>query len=161
MNSLLHRTCAFTSAVVATLAIVAAVGSTTAPASAAQLGCGAIITTDTTLDSDLTSCPSNGIVIGADDITLDLNSHTVGGDGVPAGPCFDEGVCDLGISNLAGHAGVTITGGAVRGFDVGISVGGSETPIIGIAPAVANALANAVQFRIRSMPIRNEQFRSA
>lgn len=103
--------------------------STTAPASVAQLGCGAIITTDTTLDSDLTNCPSNGIVIGADNITLDLNGHTVGGDGVPTGSCLDDGTCDLGISNLAGHAGVTITGGAVRGFDVGISVGGSENRI--------------------------------
>jgi len=135
LNSLLHRTCAFTSAVVATLAVVAAVASTTAPASVAHLGCGAIITTDTTLDSDLTNCPSNGIVIGADNITLDLNSHTVGGDGVPAGPCFDEGVCDLGISNIAGHTGLTIEDGAVRGFDVGVSVGGSENRIQGVASA--------------------------
>ena len=28
-------------------------------------------------------CPSNGIVIGAGDITLDLNGHTVCGEGVP------------------------------------------------------------------------------
>jgi hypothetical protein len=122
--------CALTSAVVATLAIVAAAGSTSAPASVAQLGCGAIITTDTTLDSDLTNCPSNGIVIGDDNITLDLNGHTIGGDGVPAGACFDEGPCDLGISNDGGHAGVTITGGTVRGFDIGTSVlGGSENRI--------------------------------
>ena len=121
---------------VATLAVVAAVGSNTAPASVAQLGCGAIITTDTTLDSDLTSCPSNGIVIGADDITLDLNGHTVGGDGVPAGSCFDDGICDLGISNDAGHSGVTIRGGTVRGFDIGTSVvGGSQNRIQRVALA--------------------------
>ena len=36
------------------------------------------------------------------------------------------------------------------------SVGGSETPIIGIAPAVANALHQAVQTRIRSLPLRND-----
>ncbi|MCI0534805.1 MAG: molybdopterin-dependent oxidoreductase [Verrucomicrobiales bacterium] len=41
------------------------------------------------------------------------------------------------------------------------SVGAGETPIIGIAPAVANALFNAVQVRIRSMPIRNSNFRAA
>jgi len=41
------------------------------------------------------------------------------------------------------------------------SVGAGETPIIGIAPAIANALFNAVQARIRSMPIRNENFRVA
>jgi len=42
-----------------------------------------------------------------------------------------------------------------------VSAGAGETPIIGIAPAIANALFNAVQARIRSMPIRNENFRVA
>jgi parallel beta-helix repeat protein len=75
-------------------------------------------------------------VIGTDNITLDLNGHAIGGDGVPAGACFDEGICDLGISNDAGHAGVTITGGAVRGFDIGISVlGGSGNRVQRVALA--------------------------
>ena len=39
------------------------------------------------------------------------------------------------------------------------SVGAGETPIIGIAPAIANALFHATQTRIRSLPIRNENFR--
>lgn len=39
------------------------------------------------------------------------------------------------------------------------SVGGSETPIIAVAPAIANALAAASGVRIRSLPIRNKQFR--
>ncbi|MSU63014.1 MAG: isoquinoline 1-oxidoreductase [Pedosphaera sp.] len=38
------------------------------------------------------------------------------------------------------------------------SVGAGETPIIGIAPAIANALFHAAQSRIRSLPIRNESF---
>jgi isoquinoline 1-oxidoreductase len=41
------------------------------------------------------------------------------------------------------------------------SVGAGETPIIGIAPAIANALSNAVQQRIRTMPMRNANFRAA
>src|SRR5262245_34362492 len=41
------------------------------------------------------------------------------------------------------------------------SVGAGETPIIGIAPAIANALYNSVQARIRSLPIRNTAFRAA
>ncbi|HVK57404.1 MAG TPA: molybdopterin cofactor-binding domain-containing protein [Candidatus Kapabacteria bacterium] len=45
------------------------------------------------------------------------------------------------------------------------SVGAGETPIIGVAPAIANALVNAAgdvpQARIRSLPIRTEQFRPA
>ena len=34
------------------------------------------------------------------------------------------------------------------------SVGGSETPIIAIAPAIANAVYNAVGTRCRSMPLK-------
>jgi isoquinoline 1-oxidoreductase len=40
------------------------------------------------------------------------------------------------------------------------SAGAGETPIIGIAPAIANALFHAAQARIRSLPIRNESFRA-
>ena len=53
------------------------------------------ITKDTKLANNLTNCLGNGIVIGADDITLDLNGHTVDGDGVDQGS-------DLGIDNTAG-----------------------------------------------------------
>lgn len=41
------------------------------------------------------------------------------------------------------------------------SVGAGETPIIGIAPAIANALFHAAQVRIRSMPIQNSEYRAA
>jgi len=41
------------------------------------------------------------------------------------------------------------------------SVGAGETPIIGIGPAIANALFNAVQVRIRALPIRNATYRAA
>jgi isoquinoline 1-oxidoreductase len=41
------------------------------------------------------------------------------------------------------------------------SVGAGETPIIGIAPAIANAIFNAVQTRIRSMPIRANELKPA
>lgn len=41
------------------------------------------------------------------------------------------------------------------------SVGAGETPIIGIAPAIANALFNAAQVRLRSMPLRHESYRVA
>lgn len=39
------------------------------------------------------------------------------------------------------------------------SVGAGETPIIVVAPAIANAIANAIQVRIRSMPIQNEMIK--
>jgi isoquinoline 1-oxidoreductase len=40
------------------------------------------------------------------------------------------------------------------------SVGAGETPIIGIAPAISNALFHATQARIRSLPIRNSEYRA-
>src|SRR6476619_6929393 len=64
----------------AVLTVAAFVVPGSGQALASNVSCGATITTNTKLDSDLTNCPSNGIVIGADNITLDLNGHTVGGD---------------------------------------------------------------------------------
>ena len=90
--------------------------------------CGDTITADTTLANDLTDCPNNGIVVGADDITLDLNGHTVDGDGFdnPAEDCPD-GHCDTGIDITGRHRGVTIQNGSVAEFSSGIWIeGGSD-----------------------------------
>ena len=61
----------------------ALLGMLVSEALANHVTCGDVITTDTTLDSDLLDCPGHGIVIGAPGITLDLNGHTVDGDGDP------------------------------------------------------------------------------
>ena len=87
------------------------------------MSCGDTITADTTLDSDLVNCPNNGIVIGADDVTLDLNGHLIDGDGAPAAGCDPEtDWCDIGVLN-DGYNGVTVRDGSMRGFDVGVVVG--------------------------------------
>jgi parallel beta-helix repeat protein len=91
-------------------------------ARANDVSCGETITTSTTLDSDLVNCPNNGVVIGADNITLDLNGHTVSGDGVPVESCPEGASCDVGIDNSGGHTSVTIKDGAVRGFNVGVAI---------------------------------------
>jgi large repetitive protein len=96
-----------------------------AQAQPGQVSCGATITADTKLSSDLMNCPNNGIVIGAGDITLDLNGHTVAGNGAPVASCPEGTSCDVGIDNSAGHTGVTIRSGAVRGFDVAVLVLGA------------------------------------
>jgi parallel beta-helix repeat protein len=91
------------------------------PALASHVTCGATITVDTTLDSDLVDCPNNGIVIGADDITLDLNGHMIDGDGEPFEPCPEDEICDVGLVN-DGHDGITVRNGSVREFAVGVLV---------------------------------------
>jgi hypothetical protein len=68
---------------------------------ASNVHCGDVITHDTKLDSDLT-CPGDGLVIGADGITLDLGGHTLTGTGQDT----------KGVSN-PGYDGVTIENGVV------------------------------------------------
>jgi large repetitive protein len=91
---------------------------------ASHVGCGDTITTDTTLDSDLVNCPNNGIVIGADNLTLDLNGHSIDGDGTPVDPCPEGEPCDIGVVNVAGHDRLTVVGGTVQQFGVGVLVEG-------------------------------------
>ena len=86
------------------------------------LECGTTITTDTTLQSDLVDCPNNGIVIGADGVTLDLNGHMIDGDAAEFADCGEREPCDMGVATN-GHDGVTIENGSVREFAVGVYVG--------------------------------------
>lgn len=82
------------------------------PAQADMVQCGDTITTDTTLTNDLVDCPGLGLVIGADDVTLDLNGHTVDGNGV----------ADFEGIQAIGHDGVTIKGGTIRDFVEGVAL---------------------------------------
>jgi parallel beta-helix repeat protein len=102
-------------------------------ASASDVSCGDEITADTTLDSDLVDCPNNGIVIGADDITLDLDGHLIDGDGTLFAGCPEGEACDVGLLN-EGHDGVTVRDGSVREFAYGAVVGGARhNRVLGIS----------------------------
>ncbi len=69
------------------VAVAGVIASSGSSALAANVKCGDTITTDTTLHKDLVNCPNNGIIIGADNITLNLNGHTIDGDGKPFAGC--------------------------------------------------------------------------
>lgn len=88
------------------------------------LGCGETITADTTLYSDLVNCANTGIVIGADDVTFDLNGDNIRGDGRPVSSCPAGNRCDLGVDNSSGRRGLTVEGGSVRQFGIGVLVAG-------------------------------------
>jgi parallel beta-helix repeat protein len=86
------------------------------PALASHVNCGAVLTEDIQLDSDLVNCPDDGLVIGADDITVDLNGHEITGSGSPG---------SVGIRN-EGYDGVTIEDGQILapiGLDFGFAIG--------------------------------------
>jgi large repetitive protein len=102
--------------------IAVALGTFAAPANAVTVSCGDTITQDTTLDSDLLNCPGDGVVVGAPNITLDLNGHTIDGDET-GGPACDTFVEGSGVSNPDGHDGITIENGTIQEFAIGI-VGG-------------------------------------
>jgi hypothetical protein len=79
---------------------------------AGPVSCGDTITADTTLDTDLVDCPNNGIVIGADDITLDLNGHTIDGNDALVDTCPEGEFCNLGSPTMA----TTVSGSPVARF---------------------------------------------
>jgi parallel beta-helix repeat protein len=83
----------------------------------ATLACGAQINSDVRLANDLT-CTGVALVVAGDDIWIDLNGHTLAGNGTTDG-----------ITITASHD-VRIFGGTVTGFVTGIFVGGSTGIVI-------------------------------
>lgn len=77
------------------------------PFAAKAVSCGDTITTDTTLTTDL-ACEDTAIIIGADDITLNCNGHTISRIGGVGNGIF-----------LNSRTGVTITNCQVTGFENG------------------------------------------
>src|SRR4051795_3012474 len=86
------------------LATVVAAGCFAQSATASALPCGTVVTTSITLTSDIGPCDFvDGLVVGASDITIDLNGHTIFGGGAFA---------EVGI-DATGHNRVTIRNGTV------------------------------------------------
>jgi hypothetical protein len=81
------------------------------PALAQPLDCGAVVTRSVTLAADLVDCPGDGLVIGTDGITVDLNGHTISGQ-IISGGSPDQ----VGIDNSGGHDDVTVRNGTVTAF---------------------------------------------
>ena len=109
----------------APLAVVAAIAASAASGAPAavkdKVSCGDRITTDTKLQSDVVDCPSNGLLIRGDDLTLDLNGHTIEGNGKLVADCPEGEPCDIGIDAFRAR-GVTIKNGSLRRFGYGVGV---------------------------------------
>lgn len=106
--------------------VVIAAGMSGPPAIASDIGCGMVVTEDLTLQEDLIGCVNVGLVIGADHVTVDLNGHGLGGDGTRFEQCASDALCDVGLENAAGHRGVTVVGGSIHGFDIGVFLSGAD-----------------------------------
>jgi parallel beta-helix repeat protein len=80
--------------------------------------CGETVSGSITLNADL-NCPSgNGLIVGANSTTINLNLHTITGD--PSGSSV--GVLNGGGVN-PGFSGVTVKSGTITGFFKGVSFG--------------------------------------
>ena len=107
----------------AALAAATLLALSTAQAFADHVHCGDVITQDTTLDSDLIDCPGDGLVIGADNVTLDLNGHTIEGSAAhdSAGVRAPRREGDPSQGASFGYEGVKVEDGVIRDFAYGIS----------------------------------------
>jgi len=77
-----------------------------------------VITQNTTLTQDIGPCSADGIIIGADNVTLSLNGHTV----------FGKNQLKDGIGvRVTGRTGVHVLGpGTVKFFDAGVLIDGGS-----------------------------------
>jgi parallel beta-helix repeat protein len=115
-----------------------------ADAQAVTLGCGAVVTTDVVLAADIGPCHDHAIIVGADNITVDLNGHQLFGEG---GAVVVHQASGVFVDN---HTGVTVTNGTIHSFYHGVRVrrGGSNL-VTGIT-ARGNAGGNGIVFETSS-----------
>ncbi len=100
------------------------------PALADPVACGDTITANVTLEADVTGCLGAGLIVGASDVTIDLNGRRI-----------ESGVFNVapGIDNSGGHDGVRIKDGVVTGFSTGVVLDGADDNVLRDIEAVSNA----------------------
>jgi parallel beta-helix repeat protein len=105
---------------VATLAALVLAGQPSrAPSATVKVSCGQTVTKSITLGNDLLNCPGTGLIIGADNITVDLNGHTIDGTNQKSG-----------IDNEK-HAKVTIMNGTITDFrPEGVNLFGARANVL-------------------------------
>jgi len=93
--------------------------------------CGSTVSGHVVFDSNLACSSSNGLIVGADNTTIDLAGFTLSCTGAGyQGTC--QGLGFTGI-NTNGHSNVLITGSTITGFAVGVLVsGGSDVNVRGL-----------------------------
>jgi parallel beta-helix repeat protein len=108
------------------VAVVAGLGLSAVQADAAPviLGCGAVVTTDVVLGADIGPCQDSAIVVGADNITVDLNGHQLFGTGGTVVVHQAAGV----FSDT--HRGVTVTNGTVHDMYHGVRIRAGSNNVV-------------------------------
>ncbi|HVL99787.1 MAG TPA: hypothetical protein VM324_10900, partial [Egibacteraceae bacterium] len=95
------------------------------PAAANHVQCGDVITQNVTLDANLGPCPGHGLIIGANNVTVNLNGFAIIGDPAarPSGELV-QGSRDRAGVLFRQVTGSMVMNGEVRGFDAGVAIMG-------------------------------------
>ena len=116
------------------------------PGATANDLCGMTIVADLELDHDLI-CSGDGLVIGADGIRIKLNEHSVAGSGSGAGFV------------VTGRTDVSISGGTIRAFAVGVRLNTSTDIVIKDIEFAANGEGIDMQSGSLGNTIKDNAFR--
>jgi parallel beta-helix repeat protein len=79
--------------------------------------CGVTVVADVKVEEDL-ACAGDGLIVGADGIRIDLSGHRLSGSGTGTG------------ITVTGRTDVTVMGGTIRNFAVGVRVNTSTDVVI-------------------------------
>lgn len=110
-----------------------------APAGAAAttaVFCGMVVTTSITVGNDLTNCPGDGLVVGASNVVIDLNGHTIDGNDTDNGG--DER-SESGIESV-GRTAVTVKNGRITDFERGVGITGGAAHRLELLTIVSNTV---------------------
>lgn len=107
--------------------------------------CGSTITSDVVLTADVGPCLlGDGLDVTANNITINLNGHTViGSHGVAPRATHEQ----VGI-NLTNVRNVTVENGTVTLFDAGVSVSGGQSNTVTHVTATNNVNVNTLEPRV-------------
>jgi parallel beta-helix repeat protein len=86
---------------------------------ATTVTCGQVLTQNTHVSNDLLNCPNDGLVIGANNIKVNLGGHLIDGDGMNT-------FTDDGIDNTGGFDGVEVKRGTIQQFSQGVNLLGAS-----------------------------------
>ena len=84
--------------------------------------CGQVITQNVVLTSNLNCADSDGLIVGASDIVIDLNGHTVSGPDVDS---QEKTSSKVGVM-IPNMNNVVVQDGTIQGFQAGILMTGSQ-----------------------------------
>lgn len=128
------------------LAVVAGIGISGVSKAGANgiLSCGSFVTTSIVLGNDIGPCHGDGIVVGADNITVDLNGHRVLGEG---GANVVHQAAGVFSDN---HTGVVVKNGTIHDFYHGVRIRQGRSNRVTAITARDNVGGNGIVFETSS-----------